>query len=95
MNKTLIRLKGDLFLGEGRLSVSSDFFSQNNTMALDLLSDWIFDLKKIRCIVHQAEYGDGGPQEVSKDMFEDDPIAYMEAKLRYDKNKEAEESDGI
>jgi hypothetical protein len=95
VSKTMVKLEGDIYLGEGRLSVSSNFFSQNNTMALDLLSDWISDLKKIRCLVHQAEYGDGGPQEISKDMFEDDPIAYMEAKLRYDKNKEAEESDGI
>ena len=58
--KTMIKLKGDVFLGEGRLSVSSDFFSQNNTMALDLIGDWISDLKKIRDVVHQAEYG-GGP----------------------------------
>ena len=94
MSKKIGSLKADTFAGEGSVTIKANLLGGGTLMALDIVSDWINDLHALRNVIHSAEYGNGEPEKPTPEMFEDDPIAFMEARLRYDKNKRGER-DGL
>lgn len=94
MSKKLGSLKANTFAGEGSVTIKTNLFDGGTLMALDIVSDWINDLHAVRDVIRRAEYGTEDPEEPTLDMYKDDPIAFMEARLRYEKQKGGER-DGL
>ena len=87
MSEKLGSLKANTFAGEGSVTIKTNLFDGGALMALDIVSDWINDLHALREVIRRAEYGTGDPEEPTWDMYKDDPIAFMEARLSYEKSK--------
>jgi hypothetical protein len=71
--KDFATLEANVDCGEGSIRMTDEFWSQNETWQLDVVGDWITQLRNLYDNVHEKLYGEDTDTTVQEIMGHDTP----------------------